>query len=198
MEKKKIGLLFGSFNPIHNGHIKIAEECISNGLVDEVRLVVAQQNPFKKEYDLDYAERLFLVKKVETYELLNNNLKIYSENIEYSLKGEECRTYNVLKLLKEKYNDSNLFIICGDDVYEAITTWYKGEEILKENNFIVFSRDGYEIETKKSKNCQYIKIDGINHISSSIIRKKIKNNEEVNELIPFYVENIIKKYNLYK
>lgn len=189
----KVGLLFGSFNPIHNGHIAIAEKCLSDGLVDCVNFVVAEQNPFKEKYSVKFYDRALLVQKAVEY-----NEKFLVSCIEkiFSSFHMSTKTYDVINHFKKRYPDNEYYIICGDDMYNQISEWYKGAEILKENKFIIFSRDNKNIIY--SDNIKYINIDGFEDISSSKIRKMINNNDDVSNLIPSKVYEIIKVNNFYK
>lgn len=189
----KVGLLFGSFNPIHNGHIAIAEKCLLEGLVDVVNFVVAEQNPFKEKYSVKFYDRALLVQKAVEY-----NEKFLVSYIEKILSGFHIstKTYDVINHFKKRFPDNDYYIICGDDMYNQISKWYKGDEILKENKFIIFSRDNKNIIY--SNNIKYINIDGFEDISSSKIRKMINNNDDVSNLIPSKVYEIIKVKNFYK
>lgn len=199
----RIGLLFGSFNPLHNGHIAIAKECVERKLVDYVDFVVAWQNPFKNKYSVGYWDRVFMVENalremtpnrysVNTVEefLSKNQSNIYTHNNIY--------TYNVLKHVKNNPidKDNEFVIICGDDVYNEIHKWYKGEDILKENKFIVFTRDSKE--TIENDNIiSYIDISGFEGYSSSKIREMISNGEDISELVPPNIRKFIHENALY-
>lgn len=186
----KVGLLFGSFNPIHNGHIAIAEKCLSEGLVDCVNFVIAAQNPFKEKYSVKFYDRALLVQNAVEY-----NEKFLVSYIEKILSSFliSTKTYNVINHFKKAFPDNDYYIICGDDMYNQISKWYKGAEILKENKFIIFSRDNKN--TIYSDNVKYINIDGFENYSSSDIRNKVKNSDDISGLVPDNIKNeIIKLY----
>lgn len=186
----KVGLLFGSFNPIHNGHIAIAEKCLSEGLVDCVNFVIAAQNPFKEKYSVKFYDRALLVKKAIEY-----NEKFLVSYIEKILSSFliSTKTHDVINHFKKVFPDNDYYIICGDDMYNQISEWYKGAEILKENKFIIFSRDNKN--TIYSDNVKYINIDGFENYSSSDIRNKVKNCDDISGLVPDNIKNeIIKLY----
>lgn len=188
----KVGLLFGSFNPIHNGHIAIAEKCLSDGLVDCVNFVVAEQNPFKEKYSVKFYDRALLVQKAIEYN--EKFLVSYIEKI-FSSFHISTKTYDVINQFKKIYPDNEYYIICGDDMYNQISKWYKGDEILKENKFIIFSRDNKNIIY--SDNVKYINIDGFEDISSSTIRKMISSGEDISTLVPNEVKEIIETQKFY-
>lgn len=190
---EKVGLLFGSFNPIHNGHIAIAEKCLSEGLVDVVNFVVAEQNPFKEKYSVCFCDRAMLVRKAIEY-----NEKFMVSHIEKLLNIFQLstKTYDVINHFKKRFPNNDYYIICGDDMYNQIIEWQNGDKILRENKFIIFSRDNKN--TIYSDNVKYIDISGFEDISSSKIRDMIKNDIDVSEYISESVFKIIKDKNFYK
>ncbi len=189
----KVGLLFGSFNPIHNGHIAIAEKCLSEGLVDVVNFVVAEQNPFKEKYSVKFYDMALLVQRATEY-----NEKFLVSYIEKILSSFHIstKTYDVINHFKNRKIDAEYYIICGDDMYNQIIEWQNGDKILRENKFIIFSRDNKN--TIYSDNVKYIDISGFEDISSSKIRDMIKNDIDVSEYISENVYKIIKDKNFYK
>ena len=194
----RIGLLFGSFNPLHNGHIAIAKECVERKLVDYVDFVVAWQNPFKKKYSVGYWDRVFMVENA-LCELKSKFYSINNAEEHISKNKDVIYTYDTLNHIKsnslDKYNE--FIIICGDDVYNEIHKWYKGEDILKENKFIVFTRDSKE--TIENDNIiSYIEISGFEEYSSSKIREMVSNGEDISELVPQSVRRFINENKLYR
>ena len=187
---ERIGLLFGSFNPIHNGHIAIAEKCLSEGLVDAVNFVVAYQNPFKEKYSVKFWDRSILVQKAIEY-----NEKFSVSHIEKLLSDlhRSTKTYDVINHFKNRYPDNEYYIICGDDMYNQISQWYKGDEILKNCKFIVFTRDSKELQNNDNI-LAYLSFNGFEDYSSSKIREMIKNNEDISKYVP---ESLIKNNKLY-
>lgn len=192
----RVGLLFGSFNPIHNGHLAIAEKCIEENLVDIVHFVVAYQNPFKSEYEVSYWDRVGIAEEAISY---RNNFVV--DTIEYDLRDSEngVKTYTVINSIKSKpfISKHEHIIICGDDVYNNIKKWYRGVELFNENKFIVFTRDSKE-KVENDNIISYIDISGFENYSSSKVRKMVKNNEDITGLVPNNVKKIIEKYEFYK
>lgn len=195
---RKVGLIFGSFNPIHNAHIGIGELAIDSGLVDEVWFVIAKQNPFKDNYgvDLEDRERMIGIALMETH---LRGYKMKSVSVEkYSL-DERPKTYNTLNAIKieNSYQEVDYTIICGDDMYNQIPNWYNGKLILDEYKFIVFGRDN---DTPiVCKNVKYLNTNGLENISSTKIREMIKNDDDnVLNYINEFVLKYIKEFNIYK
>jgi nicotinate-nucleotide adenylyltransferase len=189
----RLGLLFGSFNPIHNGHLRIADRCIEQNLVDCIDFVVAYQNPYKSKYSVSFFDRALMVEDAIRYD--NNHYMINCMEEHMKTFGfDGVRTYDVLKRIKTlpHYSDVEIVIICGDDVYNSIITWYRGDEILKENKFIVFTRNE-DIPNKINDNIiSYLTVNDIADISSSKIREMIKNGEDISEYVPKEVYEQIK------
>lgn len=162
-------------------------------MLDCVNFVVAEQNPFKEKYSVKFYDMALLVQKAVEYN--EKFLVSYIEKI-FSSFHMSTKTYDVINHFKKIYPDNEYYIICGDDMYNQISEWYKGDEILKENKFIIFSRDNKNIIY--NDNIKYINIDGFEDISSSKIRKMINNNDDVSNLIPSKIYEIIKVKNFYK
>ena len=194
---RKVGLIFGSFNPIHNAHIRIGELAIDSGLVDEVWFVLAKQNPFKDNYEVDFDDRDRMI-GMATLESHLRGYKMKCITIEkYSL-DDKPKTYNTLNAIKieHSYEDIDYTIICGDDMYNQIPNWYNGQQILDEYKFIVFGRDNKAAIVRE--NVTYLNTNGLEDISSTKIREMIKNDDDtVSNYINEYVLKYIKEFNIY-
>lgn len=168
----RIGLIFGSFNPIHYAHLRIANLAIKSDVVDKVWFVPSKQNPFKEPYEISDIDRLTMVR------LATDCFFTTYCPIEFTNEVTSIKTYNVYSCIKSHCSsEDSLVIICGSDTYDEIPKWYKGEELLKED-FYIFDRDP-------------------NDISSSMIREKIKTGQDFKEFVPELVYNYIKENNLY-
>lgn len=195
---RKVGLIFGSFNPIHKGHIGIGELAIDSGLVDEVWFVIAKQNPFKDNYGVSFEdrERMIGIALMETH---LRGYKMKSIPVEKFLLDECPKTYNTLNAIKieHSYEDIDYTIICGDDMFCQIPTWYNGQKLLDENKFIVFCRDN--VIPFGVYNITYLNTNGLEDISSTKIREMIKNNDDnVQNWVDEYVLKYIKDFKIYK
>ena len=195
---RKVGLIFGSFNPIHKGHIGIGELVIDSGLVGEVWFVIAKQNPFKDNYGVSFEdrERMIGIALMETH---LRGYKMKSITVEKFLLDECPKTYNTLNAIKRAYSSEDIeyTIICGDDMFCQITTWYNGQKLLDENKFIVFRRDN--VIPFGFHDITYLNTNGLEDISSTKIREMIKNNDNnVQNLVNEYVLKYIKDFKIYK
>jgi nicotinate-nucleotide adenylyltransferase len=173
-----IALFFGSFNPIHNGHIHIANYILSIGICNEVWFVVSPQNPLKENKTLlDENLRLKLTNKaIKAY----CNIKVC--DIEFNL-PKPSYTYNTLKILKEKHKDCNFHLIIGGDNLNIFHKWRDNDKILKEFKLIVYPREGIsEIESNKPN--VIILNAALKNISSTEIREEIKKDKNIANLVP--------------
>lgn len=164
----RIGLIFGSFNPVHNGHIAIGKRVLDEGLVDCVHYVIAKQNPFKPNYGVSFEDRERML-AIALVTPVMEGYKMFAQPIEKFT--NENHTFNTLSNLKDILGyDNEYVIICGIDMYNEIPLWYHGQEILDNYKFVVFKRDGYGNTTA---GVIYLETNGQESISSSTIRKTI-------------------------
>ncbi len=174
-----IGLFFGTFNPIHNGHIHISREVLNSKRVDEIWLIVSPQSLFKKS-------SIILDKNIRM-NMVNNAVKklknIYSSSVEFELEKPNY-TVNNLNFLSSNYSANNFKIIIGEDNLASFDTWKDNDFIKKKYELIVYPRKKKEI-SKGLFNGELIKI------SSTDIREKIKNKESIKHLVPRNVEKEI-------
>lgn len=181
----KIGLYFGSFNPIHVGHMIIAQQMLNEAALDEVWFVVSPQNPFKKESQLlDAAHRLFLVRAaVEDVEGMRVS------NVEFSL-PKPSYTINTLQYLKEQYPNHQFKIILGSDGFQNIENWKNGDVIIRDFELLVYERPGYPFVDNRKGRVKMIEAPLLS-ISSTFIRKLIKDKKDIRFLVPDKVKGLI-------
>ena len=174
----EIGLYFGSFNPIHNGHLIIASHVSSFCDLDQVWLVVSPQNPFKLSQSLlNERHRKHLVDLA-----LEGEKKIKSSAIEFKL-PKPSYTIDTLIYLKEKFPQHTFSIILGSDSYQNIPKWKNGGNILSHYNLIVYERPGYKINNKTNPLLTVIKAPLL-EISSKYIRELISTRKSIRYLVP--------------
>jgi nicotinate-nucleotide adenylyltransferase len=188
----KVGLFFGSFNPVHIGHMLIANYMISFTDLGELWFIVSPQNPLKrKESLLDDGLRLEMLKIA-----VGTNLKIKVSDIEFGL-SKPSFTIHTLNHLKEKYPEYSFVIIMGADGLASFTKWKEFRNIEQQYQRYVYPRPGFESpEPLSCKNCQ-IQHAPLIDISSTFIRKALKDTRDMSYYLPFGVYDFIVSKSLY-
>lgn len=193
--KENIGLYFGSFNPIHNGHLILANYIVENSDLNKIWFVVSPQNPLKKQSSLlNNNTRLHLVELA-----IQDNPKFYVSNIEFSL-AVPSYTANTLAYICEKYPDKTFSLIIGEDNLCCFDKWRNYKTILEYYNIYVYPRENCKKENNpflSYANVKMIDAPMIN-ISASYIRELLKRNQSIEYLVPENVRQEIEKFNLYK
>ena len=135
----KIGLYFGSFNPIHIGHLIIADFVANNSDVQQVWLIVSPQNPLKPSNTLlNEYHRLHLVNLA-----IEGNVKLKASDVEFKL-PKPSYTIDTLTYLKEKYPQNEFVVVMGSDSYQNLTQWKNYTTLISNYSFIVYQRPGFE------------------------------------------------------
>ena len=186
-----IGLYFGSFNPIHTGHLIIANHIANNTILDEVWFVVSPQNPFKNTNSLlNEQHRLSLVKIA-----IEGEKKLKASNIEFKL-PKPSYTADTLLHLSEKYPKHVFSIIMGSDGYQNIKKWKNYEYIINNYNIIIYQRPSFLVE-KNTENITIVDAPLL-EISSTQIRQNIKNKKSIRYLVTDVVMEEIQLKGYYK
>ncbi len=190
-----IGLYFGSFNPIHIGHLIIANHMVENSDLDQIWLVVTPHNPHKKKDSLlDNHHRLAMVDIA-----LDNYPKLKSSKIEFDL-PQPSYTVTTLAHIKEKHSDHTFSLIMGEDNLKSFHKWKNYEAILENHHIYVYPRISKGVTETQFEN--HPKIHKVNapivEISSTFIRKSIKNKFNIRPLLPHNVWNYLDEMNFYK
>ncbi len=203
----KIGLLLGSFDPIHLGHITMASMLLNSGLCEKVLFVIAKQNPWKEYKAAPFELRSMMVKSSIQQFLGSCEVCELEKNID-----SKSYSYKVLELIKKEYTNDDLFIIAGTDTIKQIPNWKKFNDSIKPYfKFIEIARgDVYEEKPKDNEpflivehntnELGYFKciIPKVTDVSSSMIREMVKNNMNPYPYVNENVINIINAYKLYK
>ncbi len=188
----EIGLFFGSFNPIHIGHLIIANYVLNLTEVREVWFVVSPHNPFKQNEDLLGEQyRLSLVQKA-----ISGNKKLKAVDIEFKL-SRPSYTVNTLLYLKEKYPRQKFSMIMGSDSFQALAKWKDYEQIISQYPLFVYTRPGFEVQNEINARLTILKTPLLG-ISSTEIRDLIKNGRSIRYLVPDAVRKEIKKNKYYR
>lgn len=192
--KKKIGLFFGTFNPMHIGHLIIANHFAEFSDADEIWLIITPHNPFKKKKTLleDYHRYEMVYRAVEKYE------KLKPSKVEFDL-PQPNYTVNTLVNLEEKYPDYEFALIMGEDNLKNFHKWKNSEVILEKNELLVYPRLGNQGKTQLENKGKVTMVEApMMEISSTFIRDCIKNGKNVQPLLPQPVWHYIDEMNFYR
>lgn len=192
---KKIGLYFGSFNPIHKGHLAIAQFFQQEGRLNEVWMVVSPQNPLKPPSSLAPQEERWHMVQIALREVSS----IRACDIEFTL-PKPSYTIQTLDVLTEKYPNIQFVLLMGEDSLAGLEHWKAHQRLLTEFELYVFHRkETAEIPLSLSlKNVTFFRnVDPI-PISSTAIRAAIASGEDVTELLPNGVALYISQKELYR
>lgn len=189
----KIGLYFGSFNPVHNGHLIIANYMLQYAGLDQVWFVVSPQNPFKQNSSLlNEYQRLHLVRVA-----VEGEQHIKASDIEFSL-PKPSYTIDTLTYLEEKYPSQQFCIIMGSDSLENLDKWKSGELIMERYPIYVYERPGFPVDGIPKRKNTIITKTPLLEISASLIRKMIREGKSIRYFVPDNVNEEIQKGGYYK
>ena len=191
----KIGLYFGTFNPIHVGHLTIANHLAEHSDLNQVWFVVTPHSPFKKKSTL--------LEDNHRYQMVDRALENYSKlrvsDIEFKL-PQPNYTINTLTYLEEKYPDYEFCLIMGEDNLKSFHKWKNYELILERYEIYVYPRISKEAKATRFEN--HKKIHFINapimELSSTFIRNAIKDGKDVHPMLPENVWQYLDEMNFYK
>jgi nicotinate-nucleotide adenylyltransferase len=189
----KVGLFFGSFNPIHIGHLIIANYMANYTHLDKVWLVVSPHNPLKTKEDLiDMYDRLEMAKLAT-----EDSLNISVSDIELKL-PQPSYTIDTLTYLKEKYPEHQFTLIMGSDNLNTLKKWKNYEQILANYEIIVYPRpQGMNEEFTTHPKIKITQAPQM-EISATFIRKAIRENKNVDYFLPEKVKEFVESKNLYR
>jgi nicotinate-nucleotide adenylyltransferase len=173
---KRTALFFGSFNPIHYGHINVALAAIETGKIKEVIFIVSPQNPFKRDVDLlPEQHRLGLVSSV-----LSRKKQMTYSDVEFKLSRPNY-TINTLRHLDVMPDSNTHTLLMGADIFVQMKTWQGAEELLS-HDLMIYPRSGWQLPEGSEK---ITLLDSpMISISATMIRQKVDQQEEINHLVP--------------
>ena len=192
----KIALYLGSFNPFHNGHLKVVKSALDDFKMDEVIIVPTVHSPWKTSPGLSIDQRASII----NYSIRNDeDFKYFKQPNKYNVHSyskfgdvfklievdliEESLTppyysYATLHALKNKYCNDEIYVLCGEDTIKDIPNWMNGEAIIQDYDFLIVDRPEGDI-------------------SSSEIRKRLQKHESIKGLVPDEAAELITKYYMY-
>ncbi len=190
----KVGLYFGSYNPIHIGHLAIANYMVEYTDIDQLWFVVSPQNPLKKKNNLlDDYQRLELVHRA-----VDGDDRFRASNIEFSL-PKPSYTVDTLAYLKDQHPNYHFKILMGSDNLENFHKWKNYETIIEDYGIIVYPRPGFDPQkVQVEKNITLAKDAPLMEISSSFIRKAIQEGKDVRHFLPQKSWEYLEEMNFYR
>lgn len=192
--KLKVGLYFGSYNPIHIGHLAIANYMVEYTAIDQLWFVVSPQNPHKLKANLlDDYQRLELVRRA-----IDDDDRFRVSNVEFNL-PKPSYTVDTLAYLKDQHPNYDFVILMGSDNLENFHKWKNYEVILENYGVIVYPRPGFDkSKVQVHKNISIASGVPLMEISASFIRKAIKNEKDVRHFLPYKTWQYIDEMNFYR
>jgi nicotinate-nucleotide adenylyltransferase len=187
-----VGLYFGSFNPIHTGHLIIANHILNQTSLQKVWFVVSPQNPFKPSATLlNEYDRLHLVQKA-----IEKDDRLWTSNIEFSL-PKPSYTAHTLTYLKEKYPSHQFTILMGSDSFQNLGNWKNAETIISNYPIIIYERPGFEV--KNDLGAKITVMDApLLQISATHIRELVRAGKSIKYLVPPAIEEEIHNSGFFK
>jgi nicotinate-nucleotide adenylyltransferase len=188
----KVGLFFGSFNPIHIGHLIIAEYCLEHSDLREIWFVISPCNPLKKKATLlSEHHRLYMTKLA-----IESDFRFRACDIEFKLPYPSYTAITLMRL-SEKYPDKEFVLIMGADNMENIKKWYNWEYIIENYQVMVYPRPGFE----QSAIAEYPHVHQLSaplmELSATQIRESIKAGQQVRYMLPNVVAQYIEEMGFY-
>ncbi len=216
--KERIGILGGTFNPIHSGHLKVAKEVLKKFRLEKILFIPSYIPPHKESVDI--ASPFHRLKMIEL--AISSFSQFIASSIEIEAKGKSYSIYT-LKKMKKNFPEATVFFILGIDAFIEIDTWREYKKVLEQCYFIIVSRPGYRLEEASGtlpkeymekiievKDVEVIKEDLLLsykiflfpmeslNISSTEIRKKIRQDQSIKGSVPEAVMEYIQKNKLYR
>ena len=188
----KIGLFFGSFNPIHHGHLMVASFIANHTDLQQIWLVVSPQNPHKSQSSLlNEYDRLHLAQLA-----IEDDNQIKVSDIEFKL-PKPSYTIDTLTYLQEKYPQHQFYVIMGSDSFQNLPKWKNFEALVKNYQFIVYKRPGFDISEKYGADVTYLEAPML-ELSATLIRNNCKDGITIRYLVPEDVRLEIERNNYFK
>lgn len=188
----KIGLYFGSFNPVHVAHLIIANHILNETDMDKIWFVLSPQNPFKSQSNLlNEYHRLHLVKVA-----IENDNRMKASDIEFNL-PKPSYTITTLTYLKEKNPEHEFCIIMGSDSFQNFHKWKNNEVIVKEYDIYVYMRPEFKITNHVNAKLHIVDAPLL-QLSATQIRQNVKEGKSIRYLVPENVREEIEKGGYYK
>lgn len=195
MGKQRVALYFGSFNPIHNGHIAIAEHVVEQGLCDMLVMIVSPQNPLKQAADL--APDLARFEMVEAACASSKHpVRIVPSAIEFVLPRPSYTIDTLRALEQERGDDMEFSVVMGGDLAEQLPRWKEWETLLQRYPIYMYPREG----VTSTPYPEITMLEGAPELpfSSTDVRERLKKGESIDDMVPAAVAKYIADNGLWK
>lgn len=189
-----VALYFGSFNPIHIGHLAIANYALAFAPIDQLWFVVSPQSPFKQKQNmLDDYQRLELVNRA-----IEGDDRMKASSIEFRL-PKPSYTIDTLTYLQDEYPMHRFLLLMGADNLQSFDKWKNYEQILSDYRLLVYPRPGIKLDDLPFDLSSVIQIDApLMEISASFIRTAIREGRDIRHFLPAEVWKYIEEMNFYQ
>lgn len=188
-----IGLYFGSFNPIHTGHLIIANHVLENAVLDKIWFVVSPHNPLKESHTLlNEYDRFHLAELA-----VKNNPKFRVSNVEFHL-PKPSFTIDTLTYLSEKFPLEQFTVIMGSDSYQNLPRWKNYEHLLAQYRIAVYTRPGFSVDSATLPANVKVLQAPLLEISSTHIRSQVRAQKSIRYLVPDEVMECISENRYYQ
>jgi nicotinate-nucleotide adenylyltransferase len=188
----KVALYGGSFNPIHNGHIRLVQELLRQGWVDEVWFEVSPQNPLKQRADLAEDTARLEMAQCAIADIPHTRI----DDTEMHLPRPSYMLHT-LRTLQQKHPEITFCLLIGADNWECFPRWYHYKEILQDFPLFVYPREGSQIDAASLPPTVTLLEVPLCPLSSTEIRKKIHSGEDITGMVPCAVVEYIRTTGLY-
>lgn len=192
--KKRIGILGGTFDPIHSGHLILAQELLERFLLHKVIFIPSATPPHKNDKSVSPTQHRFEMTKMA----IEDNTRFEISDIELKREGKSY-TIDTIRELKKLYPDSDLYLLAGSDALTEFDTWKDPDRIFEEVKVVLGVRPGYDkidLDNPFFKKSIMTEINGL-HVSSTQIRHRVREGKSIKYLVPLKVEEYIKAKGLY-
>ena len=176
---RRIGLFGGSFNPIHCGHIALARQLLTLAALDEVWFMVSPQNPLKQSADLLDDRLRFLLARIA----LHGEQGLRASDYEFAL-PRPSYTWNTLQHLHRDYPQHTFVLLIGADNWQRFPQWYRGADILRDHQVVVYPRHGSDILPDSLPTGVTLAATPLLNVSSTDIRQRVRNGAPLRPFVP--------------
>jgi nicotinate-nucleotide adenylyltransferase len=188
----KVGLYFGSFNPIHTGHLIVASYVANHTDCQQVWLVVSPQNPLKpSSVLLNEYHRLHLVRLA-----VEDDLRLKASDVEFRL-PRPSYTIDTLTYLQEKYPTNEFVVVMGSDSFQNLPRWKNHAQLIRDYAFIIYERPGFPVAEDHDANITVLQAPFL-QLSATAIRDHIRSGKSIRYLVPDAVREEIDRNHYYK